>query len=243
LNKRKVKEQNRQRREARLSEAQREVQLAEKPKPQPKELTAKTDNQLKLIRAIKQNAQVVTVGPAGTGKSYIPAAMAADMLRDGHIEKIVLCRPQVSVGKPMGFLPGDQDEKTAPWMIPLLEPIRERLGKSHVEYLLKAGKIEMAPIETMRGRTFKNSFVILDEAQNCTLHELKMIVTRIGEDSKLVIDGDIAQTDLKDSGLIQLVHLASKYNVDCVHVELGLEDIVRSGIVKEWLTAFYKEGL
>lgn len=159
------------------------------------------------------------------------------------MNKIVLARPNVSVGKTMGHLPGDQDEKMAPWMVPLLEPLTERLGKGFVEYCLRSKKIEVAPIETMRGRTFKDAFVIIDEAQNLTLHELKMIVTRVGENTQLVIDGDVAQTDLNNSGLAQLILLSKGYNIDCVAVELGLEDVVRSGVVKQWLTAFYKEGL
>lgn len=169
--------------------------------------------------------------------------MAADWFAEGTISKIVLCRPMVSVGKTMGYLPGDQDEKMQPWMIPLIEPLQQRLGKGFVEYALKSGKIEVAPIETMRGRTFKDAFVIVDEAQNLTLHELKMLVTRVGENTQLVIDGDIAQTDLNNSGLAYLIQLSKRYNIDCVAVTLGLEDIVRSGIVRQWLTAFHEEGL
>jgi len=149
----------------------------------------------------------------------------------------------VSVGKSMGYLPGDQDEKMQPWMIPLVEPLQQRLGKGFVEYCLKSGKIEVAPIETMRGRTFKDAFVIVDEAQNLSLHELKMLVTRVGENTQLVIDGDIAQTDLNNSGLDALIHLSKRHNIDCVAVTLGLEDIVRSGIVRQWLTAFHHEGM
>ncbi len=239
IKKRQAKDQQRQRREGRLLVSAPEP----RPKDQPSPLMAKTDGQLKLIRAIKQSPQVLVTGPAGTGKSYIPATIAADWLREGKVQKIVLCRPMVSVGRSMGFLPGDQDEKTQPWMIPLLEPLIERLGKGFVEHALRSGKIEMAPLETMRGRTFKNCFVIIDEAQNCTLQQLKMIVTRIGEDTQLVIDGDIAQSDLPDSGLSNLLLLAKKFAIDCVSVELGLEDVVRSGIVKQWLTAFYKENM
>ena len=213
------------------------------PKASRAPLLAKTDGQLRLIRAIKSSSQVIVTGPAGTGKSYIPAITAADWLAEGKVNKIVLARPNVSVGKTMGHLPGDQDEKMLPWMVPLLEPLTERLGKGYVEYCLRSKKIEVAPIETMRGRTFKDAFVIIDEAQNLTLHELKMIVTRVGEGTQLVIDGDVAQTDLNNSGLAQLILLSKGYNIDCVSVELGLEDVVRSGIVKQWLTAFYKEGL
>lgn len=241
LLKRQAKQQQRLAKEQRLSE-QAPV-ATPSPKPNRAPLQAKTEGQLSLIRAINSSSQVIVTGPAGTGKSFIPASMAADWLAEGKVEKIILCRPIVSVGKSMGFLPGDQDEKMQPWMIPLIEPLQQRLGKGFVEYCLKSGKIEVAPIETMRGRTFKDAFVIVDEAQNLSLHELKMLVTRVGENTQLVIDGDIAQTDLNNSGLADLIHLSKTYNIDCVSVTLGLEDIVRSGIVKQWLTAFHKEGM
>lgn len=238
LRKKQAKDHHRQMREQRL-----QVNAVPKPREQPTPLLAKTDGQLRLIRAIKDNQQVVVSGPAGTGKSYIPAVMAADWLREGRVKQIILCRPMVSVGRSMGFLPGDQLEKTMPWMIPLIEPLNARLGKSYVEHAIKSGKIEVAPLETMRGRTFKDSFVILDEAQNCDIEELKMLVTRIGEETQLVIDGDIAQSDRKDSGLSQLIRIAEKYDIGCEPVSLTLDDVVRSGITKQWLIAFHKENL
>ena len=239
--KRQAKQQQRTAKEQRLAET-RPVANPQ-PKPNPAPLSAKTEGQLSLIQAINSSSPVIVTGPAGTGKSFIPASMAADWLASGRVSKIVLCRPMVSVGKSMGYLPGDQDEKMQPWMIPLIEPLQQRLGKGFVEYCLKSGKIEVAPIETMRGRTFKDAFVIVDEAQNLSLHELKMLVTRVGENTQLVIDGDIAQTDLNNSGLDALIHLSKRHNIDCVAVTLGLEDIVRSGIVRQWLTAFHHEGM
>lgn len=241
LKKKQAKEQQRLQREQRLQS--QSSAAAPKPKEQPQPLLAKTEGQLALIRAIKANPQVVVVGPAGTGKSFIPATLAADWLREGKIKKIVLCRPTVSVGRTMGFLPGDQHEKIMPWMIPLIEPLNARLGKSFVEHAIKTGKIEIAPLETMRGRTFRDAFVILDEAQNCDLEELKMLVTRIGEETQLVIDGDIAQADRKDSGLSQLIRIAEKYDIGCEPVTLTLDDVVRSGITKQWLLAFHEENL
>lgn len=240
LKKKQAKEQQRLKREQRLLY---QPNVEPKPREHQAPLQAKTEGQLKLIRAIKSSPQVVVSGPAGTGKSYIPAVLAADWLRDGIVKKIVLCRPMVSVGRSMGFLPGDQLEKTMPWMIPLIEPLNARLGKSYVEHAIKTGKIEVAPLETMRGRTFKDAFVILDEAQNCDIEELKMLVTRIGEETRLVIDGDIAQADRTDSGLSQLIRIAEKYDIGCEPVELSLDDVVRSGITKQWLIAFHKENL
>jgi len=241
LLKRQARQQQRMAKDQRLADTRPVVNPQPKPNPEP--LSAKTDGQQSLIQAINSNSQVIVTGPAGTGKSFIPASMAADWLASGRVSKIVLCRPMVSVGKSMGYLPGDQDEKMQPWMIPLIEPLQQRLGKGFVEYCLKSGKIEVAPIETMRGRTFKDAFVIVDEAQNLSLHELKMLVTRVGENTQLVIDGDIAQTDLQNSGLDALVKLSRAYNIDCVAITLGLDDIVRSGIVRQWLTAFHHEGM
>ena len=230
----------------RLQRANRMNQKPEQiphPKPNPQPLTAKTENQLKLIRAINTHDQVIAVGCAGTGKSFIPAAMAADMLSSGAIEKVIMTRPMVSVGKSMGFLPGDMNEKGAPWMVPLMDPLVGRLGKGFVDYCMRTGKIEVVPFELIRGRTWRNAFVIVDEAQNCTFHQLKAVVTRMGEGSKLVMDGDIAQADNPHSGLAPIVRLAQKYDIDCITVEFGLEDVVRSGLVKQWLTAFHRERL
>lgn len=245
IRKRQAKEAQRLKRQRQQADQQQQHQNApQPPRQKPKQpLQAKTAGQLELIKAIKGSPQVIVTGPAGTGKSYIPASMAADWLAEGKIQRIILCRPTVSVGKSMGYLPGTQDEKMEPWMIPLLDPLIDRLGKGFVEYCIKAKKIEVAPLETMRGRTFKEAFVIVDEAQNLTLHELKMLVTRVGEGTQLVIDGDVAQTDIHQhsSGLSQLLAIARRHNISCAAVELGIDDIVRSGIVKEWLVAFHKE--
>lgn len=246
LRKKKAKEAQRLKRENQRASQNQHGQLPQpqSPKQNRSPLQAKTDGQLRLIRAIKTSPQVIVTGPAGTGKSYIPATMAADWLAEGKVKRIILCRPTVSVGKSMGYLPGDQTEKMAPWMVPLLDPLIDRLGKGFVDYAIKVKKIEIAPLETMRGRTFSEAFVIVDEAQNLTLHELKMLVTRVGEGTQLVIDGDVAQTDIMrdTSGLSKLLTIARRHNINCAAVELGLDDIVRSGIVKEWLVAFHKEG-
>lgn len=240
------REQKRQRRAL----AREVLQLREQTNPQPKPkadrppLKPKTPGQHRLIQAIKSASQVLVSGAAGTGKSYIASVMAADLLAAGKIDKIVITRPNVAAGRTLGHFPGTVDEKMAPWMIPLTEPLRERLGWGHYKYCMDKGVIEIAPLETMRGRTFRNAFVIVDEAQNCSLSELKMLVTRIGEGTQLVITGDTAQTDLAEkSGLQTLIDLSKNHNVDCVHVELGLEDIVRSGIVRQWLEAFHREGM
>ena len=222
-------EQKRQRRALarELLQQRDQVQPQPKPKADRPPLKAKTPGQLRLIKAIKSASQVLVSGAAGTGKSYIASVIAADMLAANQIEKIVLTRPNVAAGKTLGHFPGSIDEKMAPWMIPLTELLSERLGSGHFKYCMDKGVIEIAPLETMRGRTFRNAFVIVDEAQNCSLHELKMLVTRVGEGTQLVITGDTNQTDLAEkSGLQHLIDLSKSHNIDCVHVELGLEDIV-----------------
>ncbi len=248
--KRVTRQEKREQKRNRRALAREVLQQREQVQPKPRAradrppLQAKTPGQLRLIKAIKSASQVLVSGAAGTGKSYIASVIAADMLAANQIEKIVLTRPNVAAGRTLGHFPGSIDEKMAPWMIPLTEPISERLGSGHFKYCMDKGVIEIAPLETMRGRTFRNAFVIVDEAQNCSLHELKMLVTRVGEGTQLVITGDTNQTDLAEkSGLQHLIDLSKNHNIDCVHVELGLEDIVRSGIVRQWLEAFYEEGL
>lgn len=248
--KRVTRQEKREQKRNRRALAREVLQQREQVQPKPRAradrppLQAKTPGQLRLIKAIKSASQVLVSGAAGTGKSYIASVIAADMLAANQVEKIVLTRPNVAAGRTLGHFPGSIDEKMAPWMIPLTEPISERLGSGHFAYCMDKGVIEIAPLETMRGRTFRNAFVIVDEAQNCSLHELKMLVTRVGEGTQLVITGDTNQTDLAEkSGLQHLIDLSKNHNIDCVHVELGLEDIVRSGIVRQWLEAFYEEGL
>lgn len=248
--KRVTRQEKREQKRNRRALAREVLQQREQVQPKPRAradrppLQAKTPGQLRLIKAIKSASQVLVSGAAGTGKSYIASVIAADMLAANQVEKIVLTRPNVAAGRTLGHFPGSIDEKMAPWMIPLTEPISERLGSGHFRYCMDKGVIEIAPLETMRGRTFRNAFVIVDEAQNCSLHELKMLVTRVGEGTQLVITGDTNQTDLAEkSGLQHLIDLSKNHNIDCVHVELGLEDIVRSGIVRQWLEAFYEEGL
>lgn len=248
--KRVTRQEKREQKRNRRALAREVLQQREQVQPKPRAradrppLQAKTPGQLRLIKAIKSASQVLVSGAAGTGKSYIASVIAADMLAANQVEKIVLTRPNVAAGRTLGHFPGSIDEKMAPWMIPLTEPLSERLGSGHFKYCMDKGSIEIAPLETMRGRTFRNAFVIVDEAQNCSLHELKMLVTRVGEGTQLVITGDTNQTDLAEkSGLQHLIDLSKNHNIDCVHVELGLEDIVRSGIVRQWLEAFYEEGL
>lgn len=204
----------------------------------------KTDNQSKLITAIKHSKQVLILGPAGTGKTYVTATCAADLYTLKEIDKIVITRPHVAVGKEIGYLPGTLEEKAQPWALPVLDVLTKHLGKGAVDTALKSGNIEVATLALMRGRSFDNAFIIVDEAQNIEVPEIKMLLTRVGEGSTIVLNGDIQQSDLKGtSGLSKIIHLAKKHMLDVPVVEFGLEDIVRSGICAEWVKVFMKEGL
>jgi phosphate starvation-inducible PhoH-like protein len=204
----------------------------------------KTENQDKLIRAIKSSKQVLILGPAGTGKTYVTATCAADLYTLKEIDKIVITRPHVAVGKDIGYLPGTLEEKAQPWALPVLDVLVKHLGKGAVDTALKSGNIEVATLALMRGRSFENAFIIVDEAQNIEVPEIKMLLTRVGEGSTIVLNGDIQQSDLKGtSGLAKVIHLAKKHLLDVPVVEFGIDDIVRSGICAEWVKVFMKEGL
>jgi len=202
------------------------------------------DKQGEYISALDTSEQVVVFGPAGTSKTYVGSTYAANLYHTKQIDKIVITRPHVAVGKDIGFLKGGLEEKCVPWALPVLDVLEKHLGKGVVETGLKNGNIEIAPLALMRGRSFDNAFVICDESQNISFHELKMLVTRIGEGSKLVLNGDIQQSDLKEGdGLTKVVHLVKKYMLPVPIVEFTTDDIVRSGMTKMWVETFVKEGL
>lgn len=211
---------------------------------QPIHLTPRNERQQEYLEALKQSEQVIVFGPAGTGKTYCVATFAANQYHLKNINKLVITRPHVAVGKDIGYLPGTLEEKSAPWALPVLDVLEKHLGKGAVETGLKNQNIEVAPLALMRGRSFENAFVICDEAQNITLPELKMLVTRIGEGSRLVLNGDIQQSDLKEGdGLSKIVHLAKKHMLPIPVVEFTVDDIVRSDICKEWIKVFTEEGM
>lgn len=202
------------------------------------------DNQKKYINALKTSKQVIVLGPSGTGKTFLAATHAANLYATREIHKIIITRPAVSVGKSLGALPGTLEEKFGPWLSPVLSVLEEQLGKGEVETGVKNGNIVMAPLEYMRGSSFKDALILADESQNLDVAQFKMLVTRIGENCQLVLNGDIRQSDIKEqSGLSKAIHLAKKYNMSCNLIEFTLADVVRSEICKEWLTAFYEEGL
>jgi phosphate starvation-inducible PhoH-like protein len=207
-------------------------------------LVPRTEKQREFLAALKSSRQVFVLGPAGTGKTYVTATYAADLYVTKQIDKIVITRPHVAVGKELGFLKGDLTEKTMPWALPVLDVLEKHLGKGAVETGIKNNNIEMAPLALMRGRSFDDAFIIVDETQNITTHELKMLLTRVGENTTIVLNGDVQQSDLKEAdGLSKVIHLAKKYLLPVPIIEFGVEDIVRSDITAMWVKTFLKEGL
>ncbi len=207
-------------------------------------LLPRTAKQKDFIDALNSSSQIFVLGPAGTGKTYITATYAAQMYSEKKIDKIVITRPHVAVGKELGFLKGDLAEKTMPWALPVLDVLEKHLGKGVVETAIKNGNIEMAPLALMRGRSFEDAFIIVDETQNITTHELKMLLTRVGEGTTIVLNGDVQQSDLKEAdGLSKVIHLAKKHMLPVPIIEFGVDDIVRSDICAQWVKVFMKERI
>ena len=207
-------------------------------------LVAMNEKQQDYIDALANHDQLIVLGPSGTGKSYIAATYAANLYLQKKIHKIIITRPNVAVGKELGHLPGTLEEKYSPWLAPILDTLEKHLGKAVVETALKNGNIEMAPLAFMRGRSFDSAFIICDEIQNTSVEEFKMFITRVGQDCKVIMNGDIKQSDIRgQSGLAKAIDLAKKYHIDAAVIEFTLDDVVRSDICKQWLTAFYGEAL
>ena len=194
-------------------------------------LIAKTDNQKNYIRSIVENDITICTGPSGTGKSFIVAGIASEHLEKDKIENIIVTRPLICTGKDIGSLPGELNEKIKPYLQPMEENLKYFLGRDKFGLYYNTRRIRFEPLETMRGMTFHNSYMILDEAQNCTLEQIKMFITRMGENSKVIVNGDIKQTDLyRDSGL--QFCLDKLDNINGVGIcKLDYHDIQRNGIL------------
>ncbi len=192
----------------------------------------------KYLGSIKSNTITFGIGPAGTGKTFVAASVAADMIKSKSVDKIILVRPAVEAGESFGFLPGELEEKYEPYMEPLLDALHRRLGRSFTDYLIKRNHIQCKPLSFMRGKDFNNCAIILDEAQNTTPVQMKMFLTRIGQNCKVIIDGDLKQKDIQgQSGLSDALDKLQNMN-SCGIVEFTFDDVVRSGIVREILERY-----
>ena len=202
-----------------------------------KTVEARTENQKNYILSIVENDVTLCCGPAGSGKSYIAAGIAAEHLWRGEIENVVITRPLVCAGKDIGSLPGELIEKINPYLIPMQENFKNFLGQAYYGHYCNERKIEFHPLEVLRGATYHNTYMILDEAQNCTFEQIKMFITRMGEGSKVIVNGDIKQSDIKNkSGLAKCMDRIR--GVEGVGtVELDRTDIQRNGIIGKILSA------
>lgn len=209
-------------------------------------LLGRTENQSKLLEYINNHPYgVVAVGPPGTGKTYIPAVAAANMLRAGTYSRLILCRPNVASGPELGFRPGSLEDKLREWFAEILYTVGQVLGKGILDAHLVSKKIELVPFESMRGRSFENCFIFLDEAQNTTISQILNFLFRAGDESFVFINGDVRQCDLRDdNGLAALLSMLKndpKLNMGLV--EFGLDDIVRSGFVKHVIQVAMEHNL
>ena len=205
-------------------------------------IVARSKGQHAYIDTVNNNDIVLSIGPAGTGKTYIAVAFAIAALENSEVDKIILCRPAVEAGESLGFLPGDLKEKVDPYLTPLYDALGDIMPKQKLKIVLSDGTIEIVPLAYMRGRTLNNAFMILDEAQNATPMQMKMFLTRLGVNSKAIITGDITQIDLPmktDSGLIQVVKILK--GIDGIgFVNLTESDVVRHKLVKDIILAYDK---
>lgn len=205
-----------------------------------KPIKARTPNQRKLVDACIDKDLIFAIGPAGTGKTYTAIAMAVRALKNKEIRKIILSRPAVEAGERLGFLPGDLKEKIDPYLQPLYDALGDMIPPRKLEDFIKDKVIEIAPLAFMRGRTLSNAYVVLDEAQNTTINQLKMFLTRMGLNTKIIVTGDMTQIDLPrhtDSGLVQAMRILRNID-DIAVVELNQNDIVRHQLVKQIVQAY-----
>jgi phosphate starvation-inducible PhoH-like protein len=199
--------------------------------------------QKEYINLLKTKQVVMAFGPAGTAKTYCPSVIAAEMFANKEIDNITIVRPYEGCGRSVGLLPGGIQEKLLPVCQPVMDVLNKFLGRTTVEYALSHDKIRMQALEFVRGMTFDDSFVILDEAQNLDIPSVKALMTRIGENCKVVISGDINQKDIRgDSGLAWLINLTNRAGLDIGVIEFGVEHIVRSGFVKDFILAMERYG-
>jgi phosphate starvation-inducible protein PhoH and related proteins len=204
----------------------------------------RSKKQKEYVRSLKKNQIVMSLGPAGTGKTYLAVAAALSMLLEKKVERIILSRPAVEAGEKLGFLPGDMKDKIDPYLRPLYDSLYDLLDYEKIQRKIESGEIEIAPLAFMRGRTLKNSFAILDEAQNATETQIKMFLTRIGENSKLVVNGDPSQIDLPNknqSGLVKSQKILKDINEISI-INFDHQDVIRHPLVTKIVEAYQKNS-
>ena len=209
-----------------------------------KSVIARSEKQSDYIKALKENEIVMSLGPAGTGKSFLAVSVGVTLLMEKKIDRVILSRPAVEAGEKLGFLPGDMKEKVDPYLRPLYDALYELFGADKIDKKIETGEIEIAPLAFMRGRTLKNCFAILDEAQNATETQIKMFLTRIGENSKLVVNGDPSQIDLLNksySGLIKSREILKSLK-EIKIIEFDHNDVVRHPLVSKIIRAYQKKS-
>tara|TARA_B110000902_G_scaffold262584_1_gene339750 strand:- start:380 stop:1384 length:1005 start_codon:yes stop_codon:yes gene_type:complete len=224
-----------------ISNIQSFAQLIKTPR---KSVIARSQKQSDYIKALRENDIVMALGPAGTGKSFLAVSVAITLLMEKKVERVILSRPAVEAGEKLGFLPGDMKEKVDPYLRPLYDALYELFGFEKIDKKIESGEIEIAPLAFMRGRTLKNCIAILDEAQNATETQIKMFLTRIGENSKLVINGDPSQVDLinkSHSGLIKSRNILDQIE-EIKIVEFDHRDVVRHPLVSKIIKAYQKKA-
>ena len=217
------------------------VQLIKTPR---KSVIARSQKQSDYIKALRESDIVVAMGPAGTGKSFLAVSVAITMLMEKKVERVILSRPAVEAGEKLGFLPGDMKEKVDPYLRPLYDALYELFGFEKIDKKIETGEIEIAPLAFMRGRTLKNCFAILDEAQNATETQIKMFLTRIGDSSKLVVNGDPSQIDLINksySGLLKSKNILNNIK-EVKIVEFDHRDVVRHPLVSKIIKAYQEKS-
>ena len=217
--------------------------LSELIKTPRKSVIARSEKQSEYIKALRENNIVIALGPAGTGKSYLAVSVGITLLMEKKVEKVILSRPAVEAGERLGFLPGDMKEKVDPYLRPLYDALYDLFGYEKIQKKIDSGEIEIAPLAFMRGRTLKNSFAILDEAQNATITQIKMFLTRIGENSKIVVNGDPSQIDLinkSSSGLVKSKKILNKIK-EIKAIEFDHKDVIRHPLVSKIIQAYNKK--
>ena len=208
-----------------------------------KSIIPRSEKQKEYVRALRQSDIIISAGPAGTGKTFLAVAIGLTMLLEKKIERIILSRPAVEAGERLGFLPGDMKEKVDPYLRPLYDSLYDLFHFEKIQRMIEIGDIEIAPLAFMRGRTLKNSFAILDEAQNATITQIKMFLTRIGENSKIVVNGDPSQIDLinkSSSGLVKSKKILNKIK-EIKSIEFDHKDVIRHPLVSKIIQAYNKK--